>query len=104
MHGGKSEGVTHESMCHYHLIPHQFEWEKSSVDEIEKVGKRKERERRDKEGKVCLGRGEETRIGEKKTINKEKIKIERKKKRKKNEEERKGREGKERGKGRSIAQ
>ena len=49
MHGGKSEGVTHESLCHHHLIPHQFEWEKSSEDEIEK-------ERKEGEGKR-KGRG-----------------------------------------------
>ena len=51
MHGGNSEGVTHESLCHNHLIPHQFEWEKSSMDEIEKERKRKERGRREKEEK-----------------------------------------------------
>ena len=51
MHGGKSEGLTQESMCHHHLIPHQFEWEKSLEDEIEKERKRKERGRREKERK-----------------------------------------------------
>ena len=81
MHGGKSEGVTHESLCHHHLIPHQFEWEKSSVDDMEKERKIKERGRRKEEGKVCMGRGEETRIGEKKNINMEKRKTKRKKKR-----------------------
>ena len=54
MHEGKSEGVTHESLSHHHLIPYQFEWEKSLVDEIEKERKRKERGRREKERK---GRG-----------------------------------------------
>ena len=39
------------AMCHHHLIPHQFEWEKSLVDEIEKERKRKERGRREKEMK-----------------------------------------------------
>ena len=60
---GKSKGVTHALMCHHHLIPHQFEWEKNLVDEIEKERKRKEIRRREKEGKACVGRGEETRIG-----------------------------------------
>ena len=47
MHGGKSEGVTHESMCHHHLILHQIEWEKNWVEEIEKERK----ERKEGEGK-----------------------------------------------------
>ena len=45
---GKSEGVTHESMCHHHLIPHQFKWEKNSVDEIEKERKEGEEKRKGK--------------------------------------------------------
>ena len=51
MHGGKSEGLTHESLCHHHWIPHQFEWEKSSMNEIEKEIERKEKGRREKERK-----------------------------------------------------
>ena len=47
---GKSEGVTHESLCHHHLIPHQFEWEKSSEDEIEKERKEGEGKRKGREG------------------------------------------------------
>ena len=39
------------AMCHHHLIPHQFEWEKSSIDEIEKEGKRKGKEGEGEEGK-----------------------------------------------------
>ena len=96
--------MTHESMCHHHLIPHQFKWEKNSVDEIEKERKRKERGRREKEGKVCLGRGEETIIGEKKMETGRKEKRNGRRKEKKNEEERKERKGKERGKGRSVTQ
>ena len=50
MHEGKSEGVTHESLSHHHLIPYQFEWEKSLVDEIEKERKEEEGKRKGKEG------------------------------------------------------
>ena len=44
------------AMCHHHLIPHQFEWEKSSMDEIEKRNKRKGKREK---GKGKEGEGEE---------------------------------------------
>ena len=45
------------AMCHHHLISHQFEWEKSSVDEIEK--KEKERKMGERKWKGKEGEGEE---------------------------------------------
>ena len=59
MHGVKSEGVTHESMCHHHLIPHQFEWEKSSEDEIEKERKEGEGKRKGREGEREKGKNQQ---------------------------------------------
>ena len=39
------------AMCHHHLIPHQFKWEKSLVDEIEKKKKKKGKREMEKEMK-----------------------------------------------------
>ena len=53
------------TMCHHHLVAYQLKWEENnSVEENIKRKKRKESGRREKEGKVCVGRGEEIRIGE----------------------------------------
>ena len=57
MHGGASEGVTYESLCHHHLIPHQFKWEKSSVGRNRKRKKKKERKEKGK-GKERKEKGE----------------------------------------------
>ena len=54
MHGGKSEGVTHESLCHHHLFPHQFEWEK----EFGMMKKKKKGMREKGKGKERKEKGE----------------------------------------------
>ena len=55
------------AMCNHHLVTYQLKWEENnSMEENRKRKKRKEIGRREKEGKVCVGRGEEIRIGERK--------------------------------------
>ena len=60
-HMASCMGVTHESLCHHHLIPHQFEWEKefggmkNKKKGIREKGKGKERKEKGEKRKEPTG-------------------------------------------------